>query len=209
MNLPRLHAVVTDEVAARPSFPETCEAMLECCGSELAIQLRVREMTDRGLLEMAERVEEMAVETGGWLVLNRRVDVALASGADAVQLGKGALPLETVRSFVGDSLVIGASVHDLPAADTAKHGGADYLVVGSVFATPSHPGVDPGGPDLVRAVRATGLPVVAIGGLSPDRVQDVMRAGAHGIAVISAVWNAPDPVAAARELCEALSSGKG
>jgi thiamine-phosphate diphosphorylase len=182
--------------------------MLDCCGTELAIQLRVREMTARALLDLAERVEEMAVETGGWLVLNGRVDVALASGADAVQLGRGGLPVEAVRSFVGDSLVIGASVHGLPAADTAKHGGADYLVVGSVYSTPSHPGVEPGGPEMVTAACHTGLPVIAIGGLTPDRVQDVVRAGAHGIAVIRAVWDAPDPVGAANALCEALDSGR-
>lgn len=206
MNLPRLHAVVTDPVAAQPSFVDTCEAMFEHCGSELAIHLRLREMTGRALLELAEAVEELAVESDGWLVVNGRVDVALAAGADAVQLGRGALPVESVRSLVGDSLVIGASVHDLQAADTAKHGGADYLVVGSVFATPSHPGVEPGGSELVAAVCNTGLPVVAIGGVSRDRVKLVVEAGAHGVAVISSIWNAADPVAAAQELCEALSS---
>lgn len=206
MNLPRLHAVVTDEVAVQPSFVDTCEAMFESCGGELAIQLRIREMTGRALLELAERVEEMAIESDGWLVVNGRVDVALAAGADAVQLGRRGLPVEAVRSLVGDSLVIGASVHDLPAADTAKHGGADYLVVGSVFATPTHPGVEPGGPELVAAACHTGLPVVAIGGLSRDRVSTVVEAGAHGVAVISSIWSATDPVVAANELCEALSS---
>lgn len=206
MNLPRLHAVVTDDVASRPSFGEMCAEMLECCGGELAIQLRIREMEGRSLLELAEQVEEMAVETGGWLVVNGRVDVALAAGADAVQLGSGALSVEAVRSFVDDSLVIGASVHDLVGADTAKHEGADYLVVGSVYETPSHPGVEPGGPELIRSVTNAGLPVIAIGGLSRDGVEEVVRAGAHGIAVIRAVWSAADPVAAASELCEALSS---
>jgi thiamine-phosphate diphosphorylase len=205
LNLPRLHVIVTDAVAAQPSFLATCEAMLDRCSGDLAIHLRIRDMVDRALLDLAENIEEMAIETDGMLIVNRRVDVALAAGADGVQLGRGSLPVEAVRSSVGDSLLIGASVHDLPAADTAKHGGADYLVVGSVFPTQSHPGLEPAGPELVRAVSDTGLPVIGIGGVTAERAGQVLRAGAYGVAVISAVWSTGDPAAAAENLCEALA----
>lgn len=205
MNLPRLHVIVTDAVAEQPSFVGTCEAVLDRCGSDVAIHLRIRGMTDRALLELAENIEELAVETDGTLIVNRRVDVALAAGADGVQLGRGSLPVEAVRTSVGDSLVIGASVHDLPAADAAKHAGADYLVVGSVFPTSTHPGLEPAGPELVRAVSDTGLPVIGIGGVTADVTGQVLKAGAYGVAVISAVWSADDPVRAAEDLCEVLS----
>lgn len=205
MNLPRVHVIVTDTVVAQPSFLATCEAMLDRCGGDLAIHLRIRGMADRALLELAENIEELAIETDGTLIVNRRVDVALAAGADGVQLGRGSLPVEAVRSSVGDSLLIGASVHDLPAADTAKHGGADYLVVGSVFPTQSHPGLEPAGTEMVRAVSDTGLPVIGIGGVTAERAGQVLKAGAYGVAVISAVWSADDPVTATENLCEALA----
>ena len=205
MNLPRLHVVATDSVARHPEFPGRCADMQERCGSELALHLRLCDMPVRHWLELAERIEEGAVETGGWLVINGRVDVALASGADAVQLGHDALPIAAVRYLVGDSLTIGASVHDLPTADARRREGADFLVVGTVFATPTHAEANPGGPALIRRIAETDLPIIAIGGIISERLGAVRAAGAHGVAVIRAVWEAPDPASAAEALCAALT----
>ncbi len=206
MTLPRLHAVVTDAVAQSTEFLDRCAEMQERCGAELAIHLRLRETPVRRQLALAECLEQGAMETDGWLVINRRVDVALACGADAVQLGRDALPIVAVRALVGDSLTIGASVHDLPTADARRRDGADYLVVGSVFSTPTHPGVKPGGHALIRGVADAGLPVVAIGGISEQQVTGVLKAGAHGVGVIRAVWSTPDPASAAERLCSVLTN---
>ena len=205
MNLPRLHVVATDPVARHPEFLGRCGDMQERCGRELAIHLRLCDTPVRHSLELAERLEEGAVETGGWLVINGRVDVALASGADAVQLGRDALPVAAVRDLVGDSLTIGASVHDLPTADARRRQGADYLMVGTVFATPTHSEATPGGPALIRRIADTDLPIIAIGGISPERLRAVRGAGAHGVAVIRAVWEESDPASAAAALCAALT----
>lgn len=205
MNLPRLHVVVTDPVAGHPEFLGRCADMQERCGSELALHLRLCDTSVRHSLELAERLEEGAVETGGWLVINGRVDIALASGADAVQLGHDALPIAAVRYLVGDSLTIGASVHDLPTADARRREGADYLVVGTIFATPTHPEATPGGPALIRRIAETGLPIIAIGGINPERLGAVRAAGAHGVAVIRAVWEESDPASTAEALCAALT----
>jgi thiamine-phosphate pyrophosphorylase len=204
LNLPRLHVVATDEVARHAEFLDRCGDMQDRCGSELAIHLRLREMPVRRLLEFAERLEEGAVETGGWLVINGRVDIAMVAGADAVQLGRDSLPIEAVRYLVEDSLIIGASVHDLATADARRMEGADYLVVGTVFATETHPEATPGGSSLIRRLTDTRLPIIAIGGLNAERLGAVLAAGAHGVAVIRAVWDRPDPAFAAEALCAAL-----
>ncbi len=178
--------------------------MQDRCGSELAIHLRLPDTPVRRALVLAERLEEGAVETGGWLVINGRVDVALVAGADAVQLGRDSLSIEAVRYLVGDSLAIGASVHDLPTADIRRKEGADFLVVGTVFATATHPDVTPGGPVLIKRIADAGLPIIAIGGLNLERLGAVRAAGAHGVAVIRAVWDEPDPAMAAEMLCVRL-----
>ena len=206
MTLPRLHAVVTDAVARSAGFLDRCAEMQERCGAELAVHLRLRDTPVRRQLELAECLEQGAMETDGWLVINRRVDVALACGADAVQLGLGSLPIMAVRAMVGDSLTIGASVHDLPTADACRQDGADYLVVGSVFSTPTHPGVEAGGHALISGVADAGLPVIAIGGIDRPEVAGVLKAGAHGVAVIRAIWGTPYPPDAAEGICAALTN---
>ncbi len=204
LNLPRLHVIATDAVAGHAEFLDQCGDMQDRCGSELAIHLRLPDTPVRRALVLAERLEEGAVETGGWLVINGRVDVALVAGADAVQLGRDSLSIEAVRYLVGDSLAIGASVHDLPTADIRRKEGADFLVVGTVFATATHPDVTPGGPVLIKRIADAGLPIIAIGGLNLERLGAVRAAGAHGVAVIRAVWDEPDPAMAAEMLCARL-----
>lgn len=206
LKLPGLHVIVTDDVAGDPEFESRALDIQERCGAELAFHLRLRRTPVRRQLALAESLEEGAVETGGWLVVNRRLDVALAVGADAVQLGRGALPINSVRDVAGDSLLIGASVHDLPTADRCRLEGADYLVAGSVYETASHPDRSPAGLELIERLSPMELPVVAIGGITVDRVPEVRAAGAAGVAVIRAVWAEPRPVDAAVALCEALAA---
>jgi len=202
---PGLHVVVTDEVAADAEFEARALEMQERCGPRLALHLRLRDTPARRFLSLAERLEEGAVETDGWLVVNRRLDVALAVGADAVQLGRGALPVGVVRDVAGDWLRIGASVHDLATADRRRLEGVDYLVAGSVYETASHPDAPPAGLALIERLSPMDLPVIAIGGVTLERVPEVRRAGAAGVAVIRAVWGAADPVEAAARLAGATA----
>lgn len=180
----------------------------------LAIHLRAR-ISARRLFEVAARLAPIASRAGGWLVVNGRPDVALAAGARAVQLGRTALGVEEtlrmVRACAG-RLATGASVHDAEGALRAAREGADYIVLGTIYATPSHPGVEGSGPAAVSAVRrrltAHRLavhrpsarrppPILAIGGVGADRIEEVTQAGAYGIVVGRAVWSAPDPARAA------------
>lgn len=206
MKIPGLHVVVNDEAARMSGFERHALEMQERCGAALALHLRLRDMPIRRQLAMAERLEEGAVESGGWLVVNRRLDLALAVGADAIQLGRGALPIGAVRDVAGDSLRIGASVHDVPTADFRRREGADYLLAGSVYETASHPGQPPAGLRLIEQLAPMPLPIIAIGGVTAARVSEAREAGAEGIAVIRAVWAASEPVEAALELCAALDA---
>lgn len=208
MKLPGLHVLVTDDVAGEPEFERRALDMQERCGADLALHLRLRRTPVRRVLALAESLEEGAVEAGGWLVVNRRLDVALAVGADAVQLGHGALPIAAVRDVAGDSLRIGASVHDLPTADRRRLEGADYLVAGSVYETETHPRTPPAGLELIERLGPMEIPIVAIGGITIERVPEVRGAGAAGVAVIRAVWKAPRPEDAAAALCAALANAR-
>lgn len=208
MRLPGLHVIVTDDVADSPEFERRALDMQERCGADLALHLRLRRIPVRRLLALAESLEEGAVEAGGWLVVNRRLDVALAVGADAVQLGRGGLPIAAVRDVAGDSLRVGASVHDLPTADRRRLEGADYLVAGSVYETDTHPRTPPAGLELIERLSPMEVPIVAIGGITMERVDEVRAAGATGVAVIRAVWSSPRPEDAAVALCEALTNAR-
>ena len=204
MNVPLLHVVATDEVAADEGFSGRATDLLEACLEDLALHLRLRNADGRTFHRLADRLSGVARETGGWCVINGRVDVALTTGAQAVQLGSGALPLPAVRSLVGHRVSIGVSVHAPEEAHAAHTAGADYTIVGAVYPTATHPGRPPGGPDLVRVCAETGVPVVGIGGINVGNAERVMAAGAVGVAVVRAVWGAPDSMAAALELVRSV-----
>ncbi len=139
------------------------------------------------------------------VVVNDRVDVALAAGAFGVQLGECSLPPDRVRELAGTRLAIGRSIHDAAGARRASDGGADWVLFGHVFATPSKPGIPPRGlAGLALACAASAVPVFAIGGIEPATVGDVLRQGAAGVAVIGAVARADNMQAAVRELVQEL-----
>ena len=148
---------------------------------------------------------EIARAAGSLLVVNDRVDVALAAGADGVQLGRRGITVADARRL-GGGVRIGASVHGLGEAREAVDGGADWLLAGSVYATASHPGRPGAGTGLIEAVAALGVPVIGIGGVTPERVREVGGAGAAGIAAIRGIWDQPSPGRAARAYIEAWQS---
>ena len=173
-------------------------------GGVHVVQLREKELSSRELYELAITLH--AVLRGRALLLvNDRVDVALAAGADGVHLPERSLPGRAVREIAGDACVVGRSVHSVEAAVQAERDGADFVEVGAVYETASKPDMAPAGVELVRAVaEAVRLPIIAVGGVSAGNVGDVVRAGADGVAVIGAIMDADDPKPAAERLRRAL-----
>lgn len=203
-----LHAVIPDRVAGRPDFLEVARTLRGTFRELLALHLRLRELPARRQHLLARRLRREAEHFGGWCVVNGRVDVALTAGAQAVQLGAGAVGLAAARRILGQGVPLGRSVHGVEEARAAEEGGANYLLLGTIYATPSHPDRPGAGPGLVaRCVRRVGLPVVAIGGIDAGRAGQVRRVGAAGAAVVRAIWDAPDPVAAAGTLLESMEAG--
>ncbi|MBW3535719.1 MAG: thiamine phosphate synthase [Gemmatimonadetes bacterium] len=203
---------LTDEIDAllrEPDLPEVAGRVLRVGGARLALHLRGPRTPAARLYELARALLPTARDAGAFLLVNDRVDLALVLALDGVHLGERSLPVAAVRELLGRRW-IGRSVHGAPAAREAAEQGADYLVVGTVFATPSHPRRAPAGPEIIRAVReTTRLPLLAIGGVTPARVADVVAVGARGVAVRSGVWDAAEPEGAVQGYLEALAAAGG
>ncbi len=199
--LPRLHAITDERVARRPDLGEVARDLAAGGGAELAFHARGRELSGVEHYELAVRLSDSPSVR---LFINDRLDIALATGASGVQLGYGSLAVADARRLDA-AWWIGRSVHDVAEAVAAQAEGADYLLVGPVFATASHPERAPLGLDALRVVARLGLPVVAIGGVTVDRVREIRHAGAWGVAAIRALWEAAEPEAAARRMVTELT----
>jgi thiamine-phosphate pyrophosphorylase len=175
-------------------------------GGARAFQLREKDLPPRELYPLAQEMRQLTQSYGARLLINDRVDVALAVDADGVHLTTTSLPASVVRQLLGPDRLIGVSTHNVAETQTAAEGGADFLVFGPIFFTPSKaPYGQPVGLDAMRAVRAAvELPILAIGGIKKANLDQVLAAGADGIAVISAIIAADDPMAATHELLETL-----
>jgi thiamine-phosphate pyrophosphorylase len=204
--LPRLHAVTDERIARRPDLDALARALAGAGGAALALHARGRALTGLEHYRLAVR---LGACTPALLFVNDRLDVALAAGAAGVQLGRGGLAPADARRLHAEWW-IGRSVHDLPEAAAARAAGADYLLLGPVYRTASHPGRAPLGVATVAAVARLGLPVIAIGGVTPERIAELRAAGAYGVAAIRALWDAADAAGAAgaagaaRAMLEAL-----
>lgn len=191
--IPRLHVVTDDRILARADFAAAAIEVMEAGGARVALHVRGPRTSGRALYRAAAGLIRPARRTGAWLVVNDRVDVALVLGINRVHLGGRSMPAAVARRLLGPDAHVGRSVHSAAGAGGAD-GRIDYLFAGTVFATPSHAGIAPGGIDVVRAVAtASAAPVVGIGGINAGRAGRVLSAGAHGVAVIRAVWDAPSP----------------
>ena len=200
--LPRLHAITDERIARRPDLDLIAAALAKGGGSDLAFHARGRELT--GLEHYSLSVQLSILPS--FLFVNGRLDVALAVPTAGVQLGHGSLPVSAARAL-NPVWWIGRSVHDLGEAEAARTEGADYLVVGPVFATASHPGHAPLGLERLQAIASAvdGLPVIAIGGITADGVREVKKSGAYGVAAIRALWDDAEPAEAARRMREWMS----
>jgi thiamine-phosphate pyrophosphorylase len=169
------------------------------------VQLREKGLPGRDLLALAREVRKVT-RNGAIFIVNDRVDVAIAAGADGVQLGEQSMPISAARQVAGDDFLIGRSVHDLYGAEDAEHEGADFLVVGTIFQSRSHLGLAAAGPELITEIREhVSIPVIGIGGITAANATLVLKAGASGVAVIGAILDAVDHRAAAAKLADALA----
>jgi len=175
-------------------------------GGAKAIQLREKDLGGRELYELAARLKALCCLHRAGLFINERVDVALAVDADGVQLGSGAIPVDAARALLGERKLIGASIHSTAEALAAERAGADFVLFGPVYFTPSKAafGKPQGLRLLQEAVEKISLPVYAIGGVTSENVAAVKKTGARGVAVISAIMSAAEPAAASKELLRLL-----
>jgi thiamine-phosphate pyrophosphorylase len=182
-DLDALHRLLVAVLRARPPW----------------LQLRWKGATGSALLALACEVVPLAADAGCRVIVNDRLDVALASHAAGVHLGQDDLPIAAARRVAGDRIVIGVSTHDVAEARAAEAAGADYVGFGPMFATASKAdALTPRTLDGLRAVRDTiAIPIVAIGGITPDTAPMILDAGADAVAMIGALATAPDPA----ELC--------
>ena len=176
-------------------------------GRVTCVQLREKHCSTREFLEEARRVRELLVGTGVPLIINDRLDVALAVAADGVHLGQNDMHLSDARRLVGERLVIGISAESVADAIRAEAEGADYIGVSPVFTTPTKMDTAPplGLEGLREIRRAVSLPLVAIGSIRHDNAAEVLRAGADGLAVVSAIVSAPCPRTAAAALRQQIA----
>jgi thiamine-phosphate pyrophosphorylase len=196
--------VILDRAAARGrDLDDILAATLE--GGCRMVQLREKEWPSGRLLPLAERLRDRCRRAGVTFVVNDRVDLAVAVGADGVHLGQDDLPPRVARPLLRPGMILGRSTHTVEQATRARDDAADYIAVGSMFETATKPDFELVGPDLLRRIRPlTTRPLVGIGGITHDNVADVIRAGADGVAVVSAVCGAPDPAAATRRFLVAI-----
>ncbi|MFQ5747669.1 MAG: thiamine phosphate synthase [Gemmatimonadota bacterium] len=202
----RLMVLTCPEPACGRPLDEVVGECLEAGAT--AIQLRDKTAAGGALFETARRLATVAHGAGALLLVNDRLDVALASGADGAHLGPADLPIARARPLAPRPFILGFSTDDPDRAARAARAGADYLGVGSVFPTASKEGLagEAVGPERVRALReAAGIPAVGIGGVTPENAGAVARAG-DGVAVLGAVMDAPQPGDAVRALLAAMDA---
>lgn len=197
MTWPKLYAI-TDTGLSNCSHPEIVERLL--AGGARLIQLRDKDISAREMFEAAQSCLKLTRAAGAMLIINDRVDVAMAADADGVHLGQDDLTVAEARVLVGPEKIIGISTHSIAQVEAALETSANYIAVGPIFPTATKNNPDPVvGLELVRQARTlTSLPLVAIGGITLETAAEVMAAGANSVAVISALY----PLAASLSLTE-------
>lgn len=199
----RVCVLLTEASCARP-WADTLRAVI--AGGADCIQVREKSLGDRDLLARVRAAIEIARPAGAAVVVNDRVDLALAAGADGIHVGQGDLPPADVRRVAGDRLVVGASTHSLDEARAAVAAGAHVCGVGAMFASPTKPDVAPSGPAYLRAYLAAfpHVPHLAIGGIDAARAAELAALGCRGVAIGAAACAARDPAAAVHAIRAAL-----
>ncbi len=176
-------------------------------GGAGVIQYRDKVSESGAFYRAAQTLRRITAEHQILFIVNDRVDIALGVGADGIHLGQNDLPVDVVREIVGDEMILGSSVHIISEFDKVRN--ADYFGVGAVYPTRTKEKTEIGGIEIVRQIRArTQRPIVGIGGITPENLGPVIRAGADGVAVISALLDADDVEGMARRFVEAVQNAK-
>ena len=200
--------VITDTVI-QSRFSHIKLAELAIRGGADTIQFRQKTGSTKEKIANSRRIKHLCAETGVLFIVNDRLDVAMAAEADGVHLGQDDFPITLGRKILGEDIIIGGSAATLEGARKCFEEGADYVGFGPVFPTSSKDDAGPvSGIELLGQVaEAVPVPIIAIGGITPQNTQAVLQAGAKGIAVISAVCKASNPEDATRKLLETLEKG--
>jgi thiamine-phosphate diphosphorylase len=202
-----LHLVTDDAILARSDFTDLARGAMHVGGKKVALHIRGPGLEGRTIFELAQALRDDAAKAGALLLVNDRLDVVLALDLPGGHLGQRSLSPGHARGIVGPHRILGLSVHDRIEAEESREGQLDFLMVGTLFSTPSHPGVVPGGVERLDEIASTtALPLIGIGGIRPNRVGEVMEAGAYGVAVRGGVWEAPNPVGAVESYLQQLES---
>ena len=193
---------VTDRAWTGPmTLLQQAEAALQ--GGVTCLQLREKHLEDDALLAEAREMAALCRRYRVPFIVNDRVDIALACGADGVHVGQEDMEVSAVRRMAGDKLMVGVSAHTVEEAVRAARGGADYLGLGAVFSTSTKADAGAMSRDTLKAIcQAVDLPKVAIGGISAKNILELSGSGVDGVAVVSAIFGAPDPRRAAQDLAE-------
>lgn len=207
--VPCIHAVTDDLILAHPEFTTRARGVMHALGARGAVHLRARYLTAAQIYAIALALGDAQESTGCWLVVNERLDVALAARTHAAQLTTRSLSVADARLVAGE-LPLGASVHSAVEALVAQRDGADWVVAGHVFPTASHSGMPGRGAELVAAVSKTStLPCIAIGGVRPANVGALRDAGAYGVAAITGIWGAASAEDAASDYLSHYDGARG
>ncbi|MEJ7809894.1 MAG: thiamine phosphate synthase [Gemmatimonadaceae bacterium] len=208
-DVPVIHAVTDDTTVTRANFPERALGVMRSLGARGAVHLRARIVPAATLYAIAVALAEAQRETGCWLVLNDRVDIALAAGARGVQLTSRSMHVRDARA-IAPALAVGASIHSAEEARDAEQAGATWMVAGHIFETSSHPGAAGRGELFVQAIAAAArLPCIVIGGVRPANVASLRAMGAYGVAAITGIWGAADAERAATDYLSAYDDNGG
>jgi thiamine-phosphate diphosphorylase len=196
---PAIHAITDHLTLSRPDFLTRAEGVMRALGARGAVHLRGWHTPAARVYELAMALTPLQESTGCWLVINDRLDVALAACARGVQLTSRSMSIADARRCA-PSIALGASVHAVEEAVAAHKGGASWVVAGHVLDTPSHPGEIGRGVEFIREIaRAIAIPCIAIGGIRPEHVPALRAAGAGGVAAIRGIWSASDAERAATD----------
>lgn len=203
-NIGRLHVLTDTALQQRYSNEQLAE--MAAAGGAGVIQFRQKQGSTRKMIDTAQAMQAICSAVGAALIVNDRIDVAMASGADGVHLGQDDFPMDQARALLGPKKIIGGSASTMDEARLCAAQGVDYIGLGPIYHTDSKLDAGPvGGLELLGQVSSQlGLPVIAIGGVDASNAAEVMAAGAHGIAVISAVCCQDDPKEATARLREAM-----
>lgn len=200
MDLPVVH-LVTDRRLAPDLVARVDAALAGLPPGVAAVHLREKDLGGGALLDLARALATVCRARGQRLLVNDRLDVALAAGADGAHLPSAGVPAADARRLLGPAALVGVSCHSAEDVARARDGGATFAFLSPVFDTPSKRAYGPPiGVEALRAAARLGLPLVALGGVTPDRVPGLRVAGAWGVAAIRAWLEAPDPAAAVRAL---------